>query len=70
MNLIKKVVAGLGAAIASVSAFAAGPDMSTLTDSIDFGTVTTAILGAAGALIVVYIAWKGAKIVLSAVKGG
>lgn len=62
------VVAGV--ASAGSSAFAVGPDLSTLTAAIDFGTVTTAVLGAAAALIVVYIAWKGAKMVISAVRGG
>lgn len=47
-----------------------GPDMSLLTAAIDFGAVTTAVLGAAAALIVVYIAWKSAKMVIAAVKGG
>ncbi|KAF0162996.1 MAG: phage-related membrane protein [Rhodocyclaceae bacterium] len=49
---------------------AAGPDLSTVTAAVDFGTVITAILGVAAALIVVYIAWKGAKMVISAVRGG
>lgn len=57
-------------AAAPLSAFAAGPDLSTLTAAVDFGTVTTALLGVAASLIVVYIAWKGAKMVLGAVKGG
>lgn len=52
------------------SAHAAGPDLTALTTAVDFGTVTTAVLGVAAALIVVYIAWKGAKMVLAAVRGG
>ncbi len=52
-----------------VPAFAAGPDLSSLTSSIDFSTVVTAILAVAAAIIVVHIAWKGAKMVLAAVKG-
>lgn len=60
-------VASLGSA--AVPAFAVGPDLSTLTTAVDFGTVTTALLGVAAAIIVVYIAWKGAKMVLGAVKG-
>ena len=55
---------------ASLPVLAVGPDLSTLTTAVDFGTVTTAILGVAAALIVVYIAWKGAKMVISAVRGG
>lgn len=66
------LVAGLGLVMGffGVAAHAAGPDLTTLTAAVDFGTVTTAMLGVAAALIVVYIAWKGAKMVLGAVKGG
>lgn len=56
-------------ALAPASAFAAGPDMTSLTTAVDFGTVTTAVLGVAAAVIVVYIAWKGAKLVVGAVRG-
>lgn len=52
-----------------VPAFAADPDLSSLTSSIDFSTVVTAILAVAASIIVVHIAWKGAKMVLAAVKG-
>lgn len=65
-----KKVAGVVVAVAPALSFAAGPDLTTLTAAVDFGTVTTAMLGVAAALIVVYIAWKGAKMVLGAVKGG
>ncbi|WP_104423296.1 hypothetical protein [Methylobacter tundripaludum] len=47
------------------SAFAAGPDMTGLTTSVDFGTVTTAVLAIAGMLAVVYVAVKGASIGLA-----
>lgn len=53
-----------------MSAQAVGPDLTTVTAAVDFGTVTTAVLGVAAALIVVYIAWKGAKMVIAAVRGG
>lgn len=58
-----------GSSIAS-QVMAAGPDLTTVTAAVDFGTVTTAVLGVAAALIVVYIAWKGAKMVIAAVRGG
>lgn len=67
-NMFKKIGSAV-VAVAPLSAFAAGPDLSTLTTAVDFGTVTTALLGVAAAIIVVYIAWKGAKMVLHAVKG-
>lgn len=79
MQLIKRAFrnrtigqAGLigGLSAAASSAMALGPDLSTVTTAVDFGTVTTAVLGVAAALIVVYIAWKGAKMVISAVRGG
>ncbi len=57
-------------AITPVDSYAAGPDLTTVTAAVDFGTVTTAVLGVAAALIVVYIAWKGAKMVIAAVRGG
>lgn len=68
MKMLKKL--GLvSSSAAPLSAFAAGPDLSTLTAAVDFSTVTTALLGVGAAIIVVYISWKGAKMVLSAVKG-
>ena len=68
MKMLKKL--GLvSVAAAPLSSFAAGPDLSTITAAVDFGTVTTALLGVGAAIIVVYIAWKGAKMVIGAVKG-
>lgn len=70
LDNFSKSAAGLALIGASGSVLAAGPDMSSLSSAIDFGTVVTAVLAAAAALIVVYIAWKGAKLVIGAVKGG
>lgn len=53
-----------------LTAHAVGPDLTSLTTAVDFSTVTAAVLAVAASLIVVYIAWKGAKLVLNAVKGG
>jgi hypothetical protein len=64
------VLATLGLFGMAGSAIAAGPDLTSLTTAVDFGTVTTAVLSVAAALIVVYIAWKGAQLVLAAVKRG
>lgn len=69
MNMLKKFGPVSVAAAAPLSSFAAGPDLSTITAAVDFGTVTTALLGVGAAIIVVYIAWKGAKMVIGAVKG-
>jgi len=69
-SLILVGLAALGLSFASLPAVAAPPDLTSLTTAVDFSTVTTAILAVAAALIVVYIAWKGAKMVISAVRGG
>lgn len=53
-----------------VSAHAAPVDLTSLTTAVDFSTTTTAILAVAAGLIVVYIAWKAASMVLSAVRRG
>ena len=56
-------------ALASGAAFADAPDLSSLTAAVDFSTVITAILVVAAALTVVYVTFKGAKLVMTAVKG-
>lgn len=50
-------------------AMAVGPDLAPLTTQIDFGTVITAILAIAGLLAAVFVAIRGAKTVLSMIKG-
>jgi hypothetical protein len=47
---------------------ATGPDLTPLTSAIDFSTVITAVLAIAGLLATVYLAIKGAKIVLGMLK--
>lgn len=54
----------------SGSVFAVPVDLTSLTASVDFSTTITAILLVAAALAGVYIAWKAAKMVLGALKGG
>ncbi|MGO5000234.1 hypothetical protein [Oceanisphaera sp. W20_SRM_FM3] len=56
---------------ASVMAQAAatGPDLTALTDAVDFSTVITAILAVAASLMGLYMAWKGAQFVIRAVRG-
>jgi len=49
---------------------ATGPDLSPLTSTVSFGTVITALLAIAGLLAGVYVAIRGAKIVLSMIRGG
>jgi hypothetical protein len=44
-------------------------DLSTLTSSIDFAQVGVALLAVAGALAGIYVGWKGAKLILSGIRG-
>lgn len=68
---IQRGLALIGAIAISSSAFAAGgPDLSSLTAAVDFGTTITALLAISGLLASVYIAIKGAKTVLRMIKGG
>lgn len=66
-----KALGGVLTVLGSVSAFAAGgpaaPDLSALTP--DFTTVTTGVLAVAAAVVGVYVTWKGAKILIGAVRG-
>jgi len=48
----------------------AGPDLSAVTALIDFSTVVEAVLFVTVALVYVYVAIKGAKMLLAAVRGG
>ena len=56
-------------ALGSGAAFAEAPDYATLTSAVDFSTTTTAVLVVAAALTIVYVTFKGAKLIMSAVKG-
>jgi hypothetical protein len=60
----------LAAIVMASVASAAGPDLSPLTSVVDFSTVVTALLAISGLLAGVYVAIRGAKIVLSMIKGG
>ena len=69
-NFLKAVPLFIAGVVLSQSARAVPVDLTSLTTAIDFSSTTTAVLGVAASLIVVYIAWKAAKMVLGAVKGG
>jgi Inovirus Coat protein B len=65
----KRLAVLAAAAAGSTMALAAGPDLAPLTSAIDFGTVITAVLAIAGLLAAVFVAIRGAKTVLSMIKG-
>lgn len=60
---------GSVAVVASGSAFAAAPTtIAELTTGIDFASVATGILAIAGLMAAVYVTWKGAKMVIGALR--
>ncbi|MCI1042238.1 hypothetical protein HWE05_03270 [Caballeronia zhejiangensis] len=60
--------AAVAASAAQAQTTTSGPDFTTLTSSIDMGSVSTAVLAVAATMVGVYIAIKGAKIVLRMVR--
>lgn len=71
-TLAVSAAAGMAAVLGltgSKPASAAPVDLTSLSTAVDFSSTTTAVLGVAAALIVVYIAWKAAKMVISALRG-
>jgi hypothetical protein len=62
-------VAAVSAAPMMAHAQASGVDFTTLTASINWGTVITAVMAVAASMVGVYVAIKGAKIVLRTVRG-
>lgn len=62
-------LAVMTAAATSGAAFAAGPDLSSLTSSVDVGTTVTAVLAVAASLALLYMAIRGAKTVLGMIRG-
>ena len=67
-KLFVRVGLPAGFGLAANSAFAVGPDFSTLTAGVDFSTVGPALLSIAVLISGVYVIWKGAKLILGAVK--
>lgn len=68
-KLLFKRLAVIAAATTTASAFAIGPDLSTLTSSVDVGTRVTAVLLVSGSIALLYMAIRGAKVVLSMIRG-
>lgn len=61
------VVAGLAAPVLAM-AETTGVDFTPLTSQVDFTTTVTAVLAVAGALVLLYVSIKGAKIVLRMIR--
>lgn len=74
INAVRNLARAKAAAVAAVggvagSAFAVGPDFSGLTGAVDFSTLVAAVIAIGANVLLVYVAFKGAKIIISAVKG-
>ena len=59
----------VGVVAVSAHAQASGVDYTGLTSQVDWTTTTAAVMAVAGTLVVLYMAIKGAKIVLAMVRG-
>jgi hypothetical protein len=67
---MKKIGLGALALLASSTAFAVPPTtIADLTTGISFADVSLGILAVTALLIAVYVTWKGARMVVSAVRG-
>ncbi|GGX52149.1 hypothetical protein [Undibacterium squillarum] len=67
---IQRGLALVGAFVVSGAAMAAdGPDLSPLTSSVNFSSVITAVLAISASLMTLYLAIKGARTVISMVRG-
>lgn len=70
--MLKKMVRRVGGVSlvgAAGSALAAPPDFTALTAAVDYSTVISSVLGIAALAAVLYITWKGAKMVITAIRG-
>lgn len=65
-----KKIASISVLAAPLAAFAAGPDMTALSDAVDYGTVTAAVLGVFALVIGLSLAFKGGEKMNTAVKKG
>lgn len=69
MKKLIKHVSVVGWMGASAAAFAAAPDYTSLTTSVDFAGVITAILAVAATIAGLYVAIRGAKTVIGMIRG-
>ncbi|WP_199154324.1 hypothetical protein [Chromobacterium sp. ASV23] len=70
-NIIKKTSVAISAAVLAVPAFAdgaAGPDYSSITSSVNAGTVVTGIAAIAGVMMLPRVAKWGFRTVMSMIK--
>jgi hypothetical protein len=63
----RKVAVG-AVALVPVASFAAGPDFAPITAAVDWGTVITGVLAVAALVAAVYVAVRGAKMLLGMIR--
>lgn len=72
LNLLKRagVPVAVGAASLSLvpAAFAAGPDFSAVTAGVDFSTVVTGVMAVAALVAAVFVAIRGAKMLIGMIR--
>lgn len=68
-KFLKKASIVTGALLMGSTAFAAGPDFSSLTAGVDFSSAVTAVISIGVALAGLYIAISGSKAVLRMIRG-
>jgi hypothetical protein len=68
-NLMQKALLVAGSLGLAGSSYAAGPDFTSLSTAADFGSATTAVMSVGANVVLVYIAIKGIRLILNAVKG-
>lgn len=67
---VRLAILAAGSALVSGGVMAAPPTtVSELASSVDFASVSVGILAVAGAVLSLYLIWKGAQFVIKAVKG-
>lgn len=66
---LRLIMAGVVASAMASSAFAVGPDFSSLTASVNFDSTTTSVLAVGAALAGLFIVLRGVKIILPLIRG-
>jgi hypothetical protein len=67
--MLKKYLLGILAAFFGLMGSAQAAGLSDLTASVDFSEVSTAVLAVGAALAGIYVLWKGASLILRAIRG-
>lgn len=71
MNFRTKLAAAAASTVGTGTVFAqaAPTTVAELATSVNFSTIGTGILAVSGAILAIYVIWKGAKMIIRAVRG-